>query len=308
MSKEDTAMPTADYEAIITAVWQQDRSTPRSIADQRAENDAFGEMLVPPAEAHVESATGTPVPALWVCMPQVAEETVIMWLHGGGYVIGSPRGYRRLGADLSAGSGARVLIPDYRLAPEHPFPAAIDDAVAIYTWLLDIGGSPERIIIGGDSAGAGLTVATLVALRDRAMPLPAGAVLLSAFADLTLSPSSWHSRRGLDSLVGDHNAPAIAAAYLGDADPTTPLASPVYADLHGLPPLLILVGDHEVLLDDSTTLAARAQADGVDVTVRVFDGLHHIWPVFAPHTGEAREAIDVVNDFIRDHIRGADHE
>ena len=261
-------------------------------------------MLAPPGDAHVEWATGAPVPSLWVRMPGALDDAVIIWLHGGGYVIGSPRGYRRLGADLSAGSGLTVLIPDYRLAPEDPFPAAIDDAVALYTWLVDRGISSERVVIGGDSAGGGRAVATLLTLRDRAVPLPAGAVLLSPFADLTLSSSSWGSRRAVDPLVGDHNAPAMVAAYLNGGDARTSLASPVYADLRGLPPLLIVVGDHEVLHDDSTTLAASARSAGVNTTISVFDGLHHIWPVFAPDTTEGRQGTDLMNEFIRRQLLG----
>lgn len=292
-------MPTADYERIITALWQQDRSPDRSFADQRTDYVALGEMLPPPVDAHIDWATDAPTPSLRVRMPGSSKDAVVIWFHGGGYVIGSPRVYRRLGADLSAGSAVTVLVPDYRLAPEDPFPAALDDAVTLYSWLLEGGVPFSRVILGGDSAGGGLAVATLVALRDRGVPLPAGAVLLSPFTDLTLCSSSWDSRRALDPLVGDHNAPAMVTAYLNKTDAKNPLASPVYADVRGLPPLLILVGDHEVLLDDSTTLTARARSVGVDVELGAFDGLHHIWPVLAPDTAEGKEATDLMNGFIR---------
>jgi epsilon-lactone hydrolase len=295
-------MTSPEYTAIIDAMWQQERVPGRSFADQRADYEAFGALYPPPADAHIEWARDAPVPSMWVRMPAAADDAVVIWLHGGGYVIGSPAGYRRLAAELSAGSGARILVPDYRLAPENPFPAAVNDAVALYRWLLEDGISPERIVIGGDSAGGGLTIATLLSLRDQGLPLPAGAVLLSAFADLTLSSKSWATNRSLDPLVGDHNAPAMVAAYLDSTDPTTPLASPVHADLTHLPPLLILVGTSEVLLDDSTALAAKAQQAGVTTALHPFDGLHHIWPVFAPDTVEGQEAIGLINRFVTDRL------
>jgi acetyl esterase/lipase len=299
-------MPSDAYLAILDALLQQERSPGTPFADQRAGYDAFADLHPLPADASTEPASGAPVPSLWVRARGAADDAVLIWFHGGGYVIGSARGCRRLGADVSAASGASVLLPDYRLAPEHPFPAAVEDAVAVCTWLLDGGTSAERIVLGGDSAGGGLAVAALVALRDRGVALPAGAVLLSPLADLTLSSSSWETRRALDPLVGDHNAPEMAAAYLGDVDPTTPLASPVFADLRGLPPLLILVGDHEVLRDDSVTLAARAQEAGVPVTLRVFEELHHIWPWFASDTDEGKEAVAAIAAFVRSHVDHVD--
>jgi monoterpene epsilon-lactone hydrolase len=272
-------MPSVEYKATIDALWQHERVPGRSFTDQRADYEALGDTLPPPLEAHIVPADSR-VSSLWVRTPNSRDDAVVIWLHGGGYAIGSPHSYRRLAADLSSGANVSVLLPDYRLAPEHPLPAAIDDAVAIYRWVLQNGTSPQQIVIGGDSAGGGLTVATLLALRDQQLPLPAGAVLQSPWADLTLSSSSWDSRRSLDPLVGEDNAPAMAHAYLNGVDAKTPLASPVFADLRGLPPLLILVGDHEVLLDDSIALAANAHDAGVEVALEVFDELHHVWPVF----------------------------
>jgi monoterpene epsilon-lactone hydrolase len=294
-------MASVEYQAIIDALWQQERVPGRSFTDQRADYEALGDTLPPPVDAHIVPAD-SPVPSLWVRMPNSREDAVLIWLHGGGYTIGSPHTYRRLAADLSSGANISVLLPDYRLAPEHPFPAAVDDAVTIYRWVLQNGTSPHQIVIGGDSAGGGLTVATLLALRDQQLPLPAGAVLQSPWADLTLSSSSWDSRRPLDPLVGEHNAPAMADAYLNRVDAKTPLASPVFADLRSLPPLLILVGDHEVLLDDSKALAAKAHDAGVDVALEVFDELHHVWPVFAADTTEGQRAVALMEQFIRKQV------
>src|SRR5215216_5146128 len=157
-------MPTAEYQAIIEALWQQERSAGRPFADQRADYEALGAMLPPPPEAQIDDVAGAPVPSLRVRMPGAADDAVVIWFHGGGYAIGSPAGYRRIAADISAGSAVTVIVPDYRLAPEHPFPAAVDDAATIYLSILDAGVRPERVVLGGDSAGGGLAVAALLAL------------------------------------------------------------------------------------------------------------------------------------------------
>lgn len=295
-------MPSDAYRAVIDQIFAQERKAGTPVAEQRANYDATGDALPPPPEAVVEAAAGAPGPATWVRMPGAAIDGVVLWLHGGGYVIGSPHTYRRFGADVSTATGLPVLLPDYRLAPEHPHPAAVHDAVAAYRWLLDQGIRPSRIAIGGDSAGGGLTIATLVALREAGVALPAAAAVLSPWVDLTLTSSTWETRAHLDPLVGRHNAPEMAAAYLGGLDPKTPLASPVHADLRGLPPLLILVGDHEVLLDDSRTLATNARAVGVDVTLEEYAELHHVWPVFTPDTTEGSEAVATLAAFWRKHL------
>ena len=295
-------MPSAAYQAILQALFAQERVAGRPVADQRADYDALGEQLPPPQDAVVEGADGAPVPSTWVRMPGAAEDAAVLWLHGGGYTIGSPRTYLRLGADLGRGCGLPVLLPDYRLAPEHPHPAAVHDGVAAYRWLLAQGIRPERIALGGDSAGGGLAVATLVALREAGVRLPAAAAVLSPWVDLTLTSSTWQSRKHLDPLVGGHNAPEMAEAYLGGQDPTTPLASPLHADLRGLPPLLVLVGDHEVLLDDARGLERRAREHGVDATLREFPELHHIWPIFTPDTPEGVEAVELLTSFWRRHL------
>jgi acetyl esterase/lipase len=226
-----------------------------------------------------------------------------LYLHGGWYVFGSAATYRELIGRLSLATGMWVLAPDYRLAPEHPFPAAVDDAVAAYRWLLGIGIEPGRIVIAGDSAGGGLAMATLVALSDAGDQLPAAAVLLSPAIDLTCSGDSYTSRATSDPLFTREQVVTLVAHYLAGADPTSPLASPIYADLAGLPPLLVHVGSDEVLLDDSTRLAERARAAGVEVDLKVWDGMWHGFQRFAGReVVEAQDSIDLIGAFAKKHV------
>jgi epsilon-lactone hydrolase len=225
---------------------------------------------------------------------------VVLYLHGGGYVIGSPRSHRHLAAAIATAGQAAALLLDYRLAPEHPYPAAVDDAAAAYRWLLDQGIAPGQIVIAGDSAGGGLTVAALLALRDARLPQPAGGVCISPWVDLTCSGASYRTKAGADPIVQRTGVEEMARAYLGAAAPRTPLASPLFADLRGLPPpLLIHVGSDEVLLDDSTQLADRARAAGVDATLEVWDRMIHVWHWFLPMLDEAQDAVDGIGRFIR---------
>ena len=227
------------------------------------------------------------VPAEWIYAPNAAEDRVLMYLHGGGYMIGSMRTHRVPLSRLSRASGARVLGLDYRLAPENPFPAALQDSLAAYRWLLAQGIKPRNIVIGGDSAGGGHSIATLVTLRYLGEPLPAAGISHSGWTDLANTGNSFVTKAEEDPLVDKEMVDNMASAYLGDMDRTTPLASPFYADLSGLPPLLVQVGSAEVLLDDSIRFAERAKETGVDVTLEVWDGMPHVWQVFAPFLTEA---------------------
>ena len=241
------------------------------------------------------------VPCRWISAPGVAEDKVLLYLHGGGYVISSVNTHREMISRLSRASGVRGLGVDYRLAPEHPFPAAVDDAVATYQWLLSNGTEPAKITVAGDSAGGGLTVALLVALRDRSMPLPGAAVCVSPWVDLEGIGKSMTTNAEVDPNVQREGLQAMAKMYLGDKDPRTPLAAPLYADLKGLPPLLILVGSIETLLDDSTRLAERAEGAGVKVEMEVWDDMLHIWPIFALILPEGQQAIERMAGFIPQH-------
>jgi phosphinothricin tripeptide acetyl hydrolase len=223
----------------------------------------------------------------------------VLYLHGGGYVIGSPRSHRHLAAAIARAAGTAVLLADYRLAPEHPFPAALDDAVAAYQWLLGHGLAPGRIVVAGDSAGGGLTVATLLALRDRGLPRPAGGVCISPWVDLTCSGATYATKAAVDPIVTRESVAMMAQAYAGAGDPKAPLLSPLYADLRGLPPLLVQVGSDEVLLDDALGLGERARAAGVDVTVEEWPAMIHVWHWFLPMLAEAERAVGVIGSFVR---------
>ena len=255
-----------------------------------------------PAKYHRVNAGG--VTAEWVTAEGASDSRVVLYFHGGGYIIGSPRTHRAMMAHLSRESGARVLALDYRLAPEHPFPAPVEDAVSSYKWLLSEGFDPSRIALGGDSAGGGLTVAALVQIRYIGLPIPAAGVCVSPWVDMEGLGESMETRAGVDPMVGKESLMVSAKTYLGGADPRAPLAAPLYADLRGLPPILIQVGDAEVLLDDSTRLAGVAREAGVEVQMDVWDDMIHVWHVFAPILPEARQAIAQAGEFIKKHTGG----
>lgn len=251
-----------------------------------------------------EGVTCTPVDAggvsaEWSVAAGVDEAKVVLYVHGGGYVMGSAGSHRDVTGRLSKAAGARVLSLNYRLAPEHPFPAPVDDAVAAYRWLLAQGISPGNIAVAGDSAGGGLAIATLLALRDAGEPLPAAGVGISPWVDMEGTGESMTTRAAVDPVVQKEGLLGMAKLYLGDADPKNPLAAPLHADLAGLPPLLLQVGDAETLLDDSTRLAEKARAAGVDVTLKVWDEMPHVWHLFAPILPEGRQAIDEIGSFFQ---------
>ncbi|WP_250532954.1 alpha/beta hydrolase [Caballeronia sp. AZ10_KS36] len=232
-----------------------------------------------------------------------ASRRTILYLHGGGYYFCSPRSHRAISFALAVRTQANVFSLDYRLAPEHRFPAAVDDAVAAYRALLAVA-APQTIVIAGDSAGGGLALATLLALRDAGDALPAGAVLFSPWTDLTASGASMTSNEGRDPMFHAAVFPKVAAQYLGDADAAHPYASPLFGDYDGLPPLLIQAADTELLLDDSTRVAKKARAAGVRVDLEIWRNVPHIFPIWAPFMPEARQALAHAARFIDD-VTGA---
>lgn len=270
-----------------------------TVAERRAQYERAEKVFPTPPEVKIEHVSAPAAPAEWLRPPSAVAGRAVLYLHGGGYVIGSPRSHRHLAAAIASAGAASALLLDYRLAPEHPYPAAVEDATAAYGWLLDQGISPSRIVIGGDSAGGGLTVATLVALRDAGVALPAGGVCISPWVDLTFSGASYRTRVDADPIVTRPGIDRMAAAYLGATSPKTPLASPLFADLRGLPPLLIHVGDAEVLLDDSVMLAERARAAGVSAELEVWDRMIHVWHWFLPMLDEAQSAVEKIGRFVR---------
>jgi len=261
----------------------------------------FEAMLAPipiPADVAFESTTLGGVPARWSTTPEANSDRVLLYLHGGAYVVGSSLGYRALSSGLARSARARGLALDYRLAPEHPFPAAVDDAVAVYRALLAQGTPPGSIAIAGDSAGGGLTVAMLIAARDAGLPMPAAALAISPWADLACAGESMSTKATQDPALNRDGLLAMAALYLNGADPESTLASPLYGNLAKLPPLLIQVGSAEVLLDDAVRLAARAAEADVEVHLEVWPKMPHVWHAFAFQLSEGRDAIAAAGAFL----------
>jgi len=238
------------------------------------------------------------VPAQWIAPPGIPTDRTILYLHGGGYHAGSSHTHCALISSIAHAAGARALALDYRLAPEHPFPAAVEDALAAYRWLLGKGIPPERMAVAGDSAGGGLSLSLLVAARDAGEPMPATAVCLSPWTDLAGTGESWTANLGADLVIQRDKLLTSAEWYLGDADPRTPLASPLYADLRGLPPLLIQVGSDEILLSDAVGVAERAKVAGVTVDLEVWEGMQHVWQFSAKLLPEAGQAIERIGAFL----------
>lgn len=226
---------------------------------------------------------------------------VLLYLHGGGYVCGKPATYHNLCGRLAKGLDADVLMPAYRVAPEHPFPAAVDDALEAYEFLLSQGWRGEQIAVAGDSAGGGLTLALLLALRDRGRPLPKCAVVYSPYADLTMASPSRRYNDGKDDMLSYRMLEVGMAVYVQDEDYENPYASPVYGDYTGLPPLFITVSEEEIFRDDAYRVADAARAAGVQVSLLARKGLLHVWPIFVPILPEAREDMQKVLRFINAH-------
>ena len=272
-----------------------------TVEEFRVWYERFTEQFELPDDAVFEQVGAGGVSAEWISTPGVSDDRVIIYLHGGGYMIGSMRTHRSPLSYLSRVSDARVLGLNYRLAPEHPFPAAVEDSLAAYRWLLAEGVSPRRIVIGGDSCGGGLAIATLVALKYFGDQLPAGAISHSGWTDLANTGDTFVTKAESDPLIDKEMVENMAATYLGDRSRTTPLASPYYADLRGLPPMLVQVGGAEVLLDDSLRFAEKAKEAGVDVTLEVWDDMPHVWQAFASFLPEARQALEHCGQFVQKH-------
>jgi monoterpene epsilon-lactone hydrolase len=270
-----------------------------TIGQMRGAMEKRVERIAPDVQCEKLEAGG--VPAEWIVAPGAADDRVILYLHGGGYVMGSVNTHRATIARISRAAKAKALALDYRLAPEHPFPAAVEDATAAYRWLLAQGYKPNKIVIAGDSAGGGLTLAALLALRDAKTPLPAAAVPISAWSDMEGTGASIQTRAEKDPMVGFASLRDMAKNYLGDTDPKNPLASPLHGDYRGLPPMLLQVGDAEILLDDSTRVAEKAKAAGVKVELEVWPEMVHVWHVYAKLLPEAQQAIDRIGEYVIEH-------
>jgi epsilon-lactone hydrolase len=272
-----------------------------TIEEMRTNAEAMVLLLPLAEDIQCEPVDAEGVSAEWVFAPGAADDRLILYLHGGGYVMGSINTHREMVSHISRAAQARVLIINYRLAPEHPFPAAVEDAKAAFRWLLNQGFDPARVVIAGDSAGGGLTVATLVALKDDKIPMPAAAVCMSPWVDLEACGESMNTKAEADPMVDRQEIIRIAKAYLAETNARTPLASPLYTDLHGLPPLFIQVGTSEVLLDDALRLAEKAKDAGVNVTLEPWEEMTHGWQLYASRVPEAKEAVKRIGIFILEH-------
>jgi acetyl esterase/lipase len=269
------------------------------VAQERRNGQAVERWFKAPPAVDFAAVTANGVPAAWVTPLGPTTEPVVVYVHGGAFYSGTLAGTRPVAGQIALAAHARVLTFAYRLAPEHPFPAALNDTLAVYEWLLAIGVAPERLVVVGDSAGGTLALALLVLLRDQGKPLPRGAVCLSPATDLTLAGETWTRNAKNDLLLDAAKIKAAVDLYLGDANPRAPLASPLYADLHALPPLLILVGSDECLLSDATRFAAKAQAAGVPVDLEVWNRMQHGWHITAPFLPEGRQALARIGQFIQ---------
>jgi acetyl esterase/lipase len=243
----------------------------------------------------------------WIRGPEAGTgagpEAAVLYLHGGAFVSGSPATHRELAARVSAAGGVPVFSPEYRLAPEHPFPAAIEDALSVYQWLQDEGYPPSRVVIGGESSGGGLALQALLTMKQQRMELPRAAFFLSPVTGWSgLEGDSYSSRASKDPLLSAAQCRFTAAAYVGESPKKTPLLRPAEMDLAGLPPMWIHVGDHEILLSDSQRLAHRAEMSGVDVEFKVWPGLWHVFQTAARLVPEAKTSLEDLGRFIREHL------
>lgn len=272
---------------------------PADLAGRRERVDSMGERYPLPADVFVEPVDADGVRAEWTETPGADPGRVILFLHGGGYVSGSLKSHRHTVAQAGREARARTLALDYRLAPEHPFPAALEDALAGYRFLLARGIEPSRIALSGESAGGGLAIACALSLRAEGLPLPGCLWLASPWIDLTLSGASLDAKAGVDPLIQRDYLTELAAAYLNGHDPRDPLVSPLGADLAGLPPMLVQVGSAETLLDDSVRLAGAAGAAGVAVTLEIWPDMVHAWHLFFPQLAGGRRSLASVGRFVR---------
>lgn len=289
-------MPTIEHEQLVEMMIGGLGLEKLSLDEQRAVMEASADMYPAEADVSAHEVTVGGIPADWVTIEGIETDRIILYFHGGGYSMGSRNTHRGLAGRLARAARARVLLPDYRLAPEHPFPAAVEDATACWRWLVSEGYSPKRMVIAGDSSGGGLTLATLLALKAASDPLPACAVGLSPWTDLEGKGATAEPGAVDDPMLTPEGVRSSGQQYAGD-HLRHPLASPLYGDLHNLPPLLIQVGTREILLSDSTRFAEKAQTAGVKVTLEIEEGLIHVWHMFSD-VPEAQSAIARIGAFI----------
>jgi len=281
-------------------------SRPRAtdVAQRRKDIDERGRNFSLPADVRVERVDAGGVPAEWTATPDAAQDRAILYLHGGGYVIGSLDSHRHVAAEAGRAAGMRTLAIDYRLAPEFPFPAAVDDTVAAYRFLLNKGIAAGNVAIAGDSAGGGLVVGAMLAIRAAGLALPGAGWCISPWVDMEALGKSFVDRAHTDPTVQKAGIQEMAGMYLGTANPRSPFAAPVYGDLRGLPPLLIQVGAAETLLDDALLLAREAGKADVMVDLQIWPEMIHVWHLFHPMLAAGRRAIASGGSFVRSTLKG----
>lgn len=290
----------------IIAIRAQIAARPRAtdLAQRRADIDARGLSFPLPADVQVERVDVDGVPAEWTRTDGAAPDQAILYLHGGGYAIGSLDSHRHLAAEAGRQAGAHVLAIDYRLAPEYPFPAPIEDTLTAYRFILDSGIKPANVALAGDSAGGGLVVGALLAIRDAGLPLPACGWCISPWVDMEAVSKSYEDRAETDPTVQRAGILDFAGIYLNGADPRHPYAAPVYGDLRGLPPLLIQVGSVETLLDDALWLAREAGKADVPVDLQIWPEMIHVWHQYHQVLGAGQRAIEAGGAFIANNLEG----
>jgi epsilon-lactone hydrolase len=289
-------MPDPEVDAVRHMLASSPR--PTDLTERRKRIESLSANYTLPADVQVEPVMANGVPAEWTTTPEADPAHVVMFLHGGAYISGSLLSHRHLVAQLGREAKARTLALNYRLAPEHPFPAALEDTMAGYRYLLSCGYAPEHIAFAGESAGGGLAVAALVSLRDAGVALPACVWLSSPWVDLEMTGETMTTKASVDPLIQKPYLLEAASAYLHGANPRTPLASPLYADLSGLPPMLIQVGTAETLLDDSTRFARSAAQADLRVTLETWPDMIHAWTLFYPQIGAARRSLASAGVFV----------
>ena len=281
-------------------------SRPRAteLAQRRRDIDARGRKFGLAADVAVEPVDANGVPAEWTTTPDADADRAVLYVHGGGYVIGSLDSHRHLVSELGRAAGAGALALEYRLAPEHPFPAAVEDTVAGYRFLLSRGIAPHRVAIAGDSAGGGLVIGAMLAIRAAGLPLPGCGWCISPWVDMEATGAAFTDLAAVDPTVQKATILEMAGHYLGGADPRSPQAAPIHGDLRGLPPLLIQVGAAETLLDDALQLARVAGSADVFVELQVWPEMIHVWHLYHPMLNAGRRAIEAGGAFVRANTRG----
>jgi monoterpene epsilon-lactone hydrolase len=274
------------------------------VEDSRKGLELLASLAKLPKDVKLDHINIEGMESVWISVPESEPDKVVLYLHGGGYMEGSLTSHQDLAMRISRAAKVKVLVVGYRLAPEHPFPAAVEDAVKSYLWLIeDQKINPNKIVIAGDSAGGGLTLVTLIKLRDENISMPAAGVCLSPWTDLALTGESLIRNAKVDPFLKFYDMVFMAELYVGDNDPKNPYISPLYADPHDLPPILLHVGTAELIEDDSTRFAEKAKKEGVDITLEVFDNMIHVFQAFADWAPEGQEAIEKIGKYIQEKLK-----